>query len=191
MSDLDSLAFTPGQQVQCKTRFEEVFKGEVLAFDLNSKILILKSPSSSGNSSNHDLHFLVLDSVSDVEILNEPQDDAKNEKLPNIDMKYVKVRQEAAMMERMRLIEAVGKGVSQEGVELFTEIAKKYHRPTDITWKDDVKIVVMNSVVISPPYKESDCQPISGKTPQEAVGYVKNIVCKYWESCSKQQKAAA
>lgn len=183
MSDLDTYAFEPGQQVQCKTRFDDVFKGEVVAFDLNSKILTLKSPSIV-NSSNHDLQFLVLDSVSEVEILEEPQEKRNNE-LPSIEMKYIKAKQDAATAERLRIVEAVEKGVSKEGISLYIAFTKKYERATDITWKDDVKIVVMNSVVISPPYKESDCEPISPKAHKEALNYVKSIVKKFWEDNAK------
>ena len=190
MSDLDSFAFEPGQQVQCKTRFEDVFKGEVMAFDLNSKILILKSPSSSGTGTNHDLHFLVLDSVSDVEILEEPHVECTND-LPSIEMKCVKAKHTANASERLRLVEAVSNGVTQDGISLYTAFSKLYDRATDdVTWKDKVKIVVMNSVVISPPYKESDCEPINPKTQKEAVNYVKSNVRKFWESCTKQKSAA-
>lgn len=186
MSDLDRnlVAFEPGQQVQCKTRFEDVFKGEVVAFDLNSKILTLKSPSTSGNASNHDLQFLVLDSVSDVEVLQEPLGERNND-LPSIEMKYIKAKQTAALIERLRIVEAVEKGVSQEGIALYSAFSKKFERATDITWKDDVKIVVMNSVVISPPYKESDCEPTSPKADKQALNYVKSIVRKFWEDNAK------
>lgn len=180
MTDIDSYAFEPGQQVQCKTRFDDVFKGEVVAFDLNSKILILKSPSSSGVSTNHDLHFLVLDSVSDVEILEEPHGEYNNE-LPSIEMKHIQNKQKAAHSERMRLVEAVGNGVNQDGISLYTLFSKKYDRASDLCWKDKVKIVVMNAVIISPPYKESDCQPSSPQTSKDALTYVKTNVRKYWE----------
>lgn len=187
MSDLDSFAFEPGQQVQCRTRFDQDFKGEVMAFDLNSKILILKSPASSGNPANHDLNFLVLDSVSNVEILEEPERECNND-LPNLDTRSIKARQTQALDERMRLVEAVGNGVSQEGISLYTALAKKYDRPTDVIWKDKNKIVVMNSVIISPPYKEADCTALTNKTHNHAVNYVKQNVHKFWESLPKPKQ---
>lgn len=183
--DFETRPFEPGQQVQCKTRFNDVFKGEVMAFDLNSKILILKSPSSSGTSSNHDLHFLVLDSVSDVAILEDTHGECNND-LPSIEMKYIKAKQEAATKERMLIVQAFGNGVSQEGISLYAEILKKYNRPSDITWKDKVKIVVLNLVVISPPYKESDCEAISVKS-KDALSYVKSIVRKFWNDYENKQ----
>lgn len=184
MSDLDSFAFEPGQQVQCKTRFEDVFKGEVVAFDLNSKILILKTPSS-GAGTTHDLHFLVLDSVSEVEILEEPHSECTNE-LPSIDMKSVKAKQTASLGERMRLVEAVGNGVSREGISLYTTFSKIFDR-ANVSWKDKVKIVVMNNVVISPPYRESNCEPLTPNPENDAVAYVKSNVRKFWEASSKQK----
>lgn len=188
MSDFELYAFEPGQQVQCKTRFDDVYKGQVIAFDLPSRILILKSSPASGLPGNHDLHFLVLDSISDVQILEEPRGDCAKDQLPNIEMKYVESRLKQAHAERLRLLEAVGNGCSQEGIQLFTELSKKYDRTSDIEWKDKVKIVVMNTVVINPPYTEADCQPLKPKTQKDVVAYVKSNVRKFWESCAKQKQ---
>lgn len=186
MSDLDSYAFEPGQQIQCKTRFDDIYRGEVVAFDLSSKILILKSPSTSGIATSNDLHFLILDSVADVQILEEPKGDCSNDHLPNIETKQIKQKQTAALAERYSLVQAVGNGVSQEGLQLYTMLCKTYDR-VNITWKDNVKIVVLNSVVIEPPYEEANCQPLSSKTGKEAVSYVKSNVEKFWASHAKQQ----
>ena len=185
MAELDSLAFEPGQQVQCETRFKDVFKGEVVAFDLNSNILIIKSPSTSGNNAQHDLHFLVLDSVADVKLLEEQQHGDSSNDLPSIDMKSISLKKDDEIQKRRRLIQAVECGVSLEGISLFTVISKTLHRPTDIAWKDKVKIVVMNAVVISPPYKESDCASLDAAT-KDSVTYVKNIVRKFWDTSNKQ-----
>uniref|UniRef100_A0A6G1SHG4 Protein LSM12 n=1 Tax=Aceria tosichella TaxID=561515 RepID=A0A6G1SHG4_9ACAR len=188
MSDFDLYAFEPGQQVQCKTRFDDVYKGQVIAFDMPSRILILKSSPSSGVQGNHDLHFLVLDSISDVQILEEPRGDCAKDQLPSIEMKYVESKMKQAKAERLRLLEAVGNGCSQEGIQLYTELSKKYDRASDIEWKDKVKIVVMNTVVINPPYSEADCKPLTPNTQKEAVAYVKSNVRKFWDSCAKQKQ---
>jgi hypothetical protein len=188
MSDFESYAFEPGQQVQCKTRFDDVYKGQVIAFDLPSRILILKSAPSSGLPNNHDLHFLVLDSISELQILEEPRGDCAKVQLPNIEMKYVESKMKQAHAERLRLLEAVGNGCSQEGILLYTELSKKYDRASDIEWKDKVKIVVMNTVVINPPYTEADCQPMTPRTQKDAVAYVKSHVRKFWDSYTKQKQ---
>ena len=117
MSDmLEQLAFTPGQQVQCKTRFDDIFKGEVVAFDLSNKILILKSPSTTVFAKNHELHCLNLDNVSDVQILEEPREKRNNDTLPVIETDQIKAKEATAIAERLRLIEKLGENnKSQRG----------------------------------------------------------------------------
>lgn len=180
MSSTVYQAFEPGQQVRCETRFDDVYEGEVVAFDLNSNILIIKSPSSSGNTSNRDLHLLMLDSMRDVKLLEESQADCAKD-LPNLEMRFIQSRQKTALTERLQLVDAVSKGVSKDGISLFLSLTKKYDRPEDLGWNDKVKIVVMNSVIIKPPYKESDCELLNPKS-SEALGYVKSIVRKFWEN---------
>lgn len=180
MSAVDQLAFEPGQQIKCKTRFNHIYTGEVVAFDLNCNILIIKSPSSSGLSANKDLHFLVLANVADIEVIEESKTDCPKD-LPSIEMKFIQARLTTAVKERMRLLEAVGNGVSQDGINLFVSLSKKFDRSLDLTWNDKVKIVVMNSVSIKPPYKESDCELINPKSP-DALTYVRNLVKKFWDN---------
>lgn len=183
MSAVDQLAFEPGQQIKCVTRFEESFTGEVVAFDLQSNILIIKSPSSSGSNCNKDLHFITVKNCADIQVLEESQGDSAKEHLPNIEMKYIQAKQQAAVNERMRLVEAVGNGVSQDGISLFLSLSKKYDRPSDLTWSEKVKIVVMNSVIIKPPYKESDCELSNpSNKSSDALNYVRNCVKKFWEN---------
>lgn len=188
MSSLNicQLAFEPGQQVECVTRYDDTYTGEVIAFDLNSKILIIKSPASSGNSANRDLHIFKLENVKDVKSLEEPRAGTAKD-LPNMEMKHIITRKENALQERLRLVEAVGNGVSQDGISLFLSLEKKYSRSSDLFWKDEVKIVVMNSVVIKPPYKESDCELLKSDSSEsnrqsQSLTYVKNIVKKFWEN---------
>lgn len=185
MSELDSVAFEPGQQVQCETRFKDVYKGEVVAFDLNSNILIIKSPSTSGNNAQHDLHFLVLDNVGDVKLLEE-QHGKSNHDLPSIDMKHIGSKLENELEIRESIIGAVGRGASQVGVSLFEVLLRTLHRHTDVTMKEKGKLVVLKSVVISPPYKESDCALLEPLNTTKSMDYVKNIVRKFWESQGKQ-----
>lgn len=181
-----NVAFEPGQQVKCETRFGDIYAGEVVAFDLNSNILIIKSPSASGNSSNRDLHFLMLEHVKDIDLIEEPQADFAKD-LPSIEMKYIESRQKAALDDRLRLVKAIENGVSQDGISLFSSLMKMYDKNGDLFWKDNVKIVVLNSVVIKPPYKESDCELLSPGSSEDssqnsALAYVKTVVKKFWEN---------
>lgn len=71
MSAVESDCFTIGSIVATKTCYNEDIEGEVLAFDPQTKMLILKSPSSSGNPKRHDVNIVNLSLVSDVQIKKE------------------------------------------------------------------------------------------------------------------------
>lgn len=63
--------FTIGSTVACKTCYNEDIEGEVLAFDPQTKMLILKCPSSNGKSELNDVNIVNLSLVSDVQIKKE------------------------------------------------------------------------------------------------------------------------
>lgn len=71
MSTVESDCFTIGSIVATKTCYNEEIEGEVLAFDPQTKMLILKCPSSSGNPKRHDVNIVNLSLVSDVQIKKE------------------------------------------------------------------------------------------------------------------------
>lgn len=71
MSAVESDCFTIGSIVATKTCYNEEIEGEVLAFDPQTKMLILKCPSSSGNPKRHDVNIVNLSLVSDVQIKKE------------------------------------------------------------------------------------------------------------------------
>lgn len=71
MSTVVSDCFTIGSVVRTRTCYNEEIEGEVLAFDPQTKMLILKCPSSSGNPKRHDVNIVNLSLVSDVHIKKE------------------------------------------------------------------------------------------------------------------------
>lgn len=71
MSTVVSDCFTIGSIVAIKTCYDEDIEGEVLAFDPQTKMLILKCPSSSGDPKRHDVNIVNLSLVSDVQIKKE------------------------------------------------------------------------------------------------------------------------
>lgn len=71
MSTVVSDCFTIGSIVATRTCYDEDIEGEVLAFDPQTKMLILKCASSSGNPKRHDVNIVNLSLVSDVQIKKE------------------------------------------------------------------------------------------------------------------------
>lgn len=62
MTDDFTIGFTPGSLVSCVTCFNENYEGEVVAFDFDRRLLIIKSPSAV-NPNHHNVHVLNLNFV--------------------------------------------------------------------------------------------------------------------------------
>lgn len=69
--ELDSCTtFTPGQVVTCTTCFEQDLEGEVVAFDYERRVLVIKTPSAQ-QPNHHDVHLVNTDCVSGIDIKKE------------------------------------------------------------------------------------------------------------------------
>lgn len=62
--------FTPGQVIACTTCFDQELEGEVVAFDYDRRVLVVKRPSAK-QSTNFDVHLVNLRCVSGCEIRKE------------------------------------------------------------------------------------------------------------------------
>lgn len=69
--ELDSCTtFTPGQVVTCTTCFDQDLEGEVVAFDYERRVLVIKTPSAQ-QPTHHDVHLVNTDCVSGIDIKKE------------------------------------------------------------------------------------------------------------------------
>merc|ERR1712063_199332 len=103
--------FSVGSLVSCKTCYNQVIEGEVLAFDQPTKMLILKSPSSCGRSCVNDAHVVNLGQVSDVQVKREATSSPPPHPVQNVERKQ-------------HMITALTSGVTPEGLKLFNAIKK-------------------------------------------------------------------
>jgi len=171
--------FTTGSCVSCVTCFDETIEGEVIAFDYQKRLLILKCATSNGTG--NDVHWINLDFVKDVNIKKEvKREDVIAAQMPPININKVEQRAKAAVDERKKLAEAVNSGVGQDGIRIYLNISKTL--TGKVSWDGD-NIVVMNTVKIHPPYKTDNIRSVSyhgSGSPPESVKYVKKMVEKYW-----------
>ena len=58
--------FNPGNVITCTTCFDQKLEGEVVAFDYDRRIMVLKSPSLTNQANHHDVHLLNLKYVGDI-----------------------------------------------------------------------------------------------------------------------------
>ncbi|XP_058799225.1 protein LSM12 homolog A-like [Phymastichus coffea] len=162
--------FSIGSTVACKTCHNKEIEGEVLAFDQQTKMLILKCPASCGRASLNDVHIVNLSLVSDVQVKKEVSPTSEPPQSLNLQRLNTRVRNQ--IEEKKRMVKALQAGVSPEGQKLFIAIAKTIQ---EITWSGP-NIVVWDKVTIIPPYKIENVQ---GNSDDKAYNHVKKVVEKH------------
>ncbi|KAE8575438.1 hypothetical protein XENTR_v10003841 [Xenopus tropicalis] len=169
--------FAIGAYVSCRTCQETRLQGEVVAFDYPSKMLALKCPSSSGKPNHADILLLNLDYVSDVEVINERTQTPPP--LASLNITKLASRARLEKEEKLSQAYAISAGVSLDGQQLFQTIHKTIK---DCKWQEK-NIVVMEEVVISPPYQVENCKGKEGR----ALCHVCKIVEKHFIDMENQK----
>ncbi|KAF5903653.1 von Willebrand factor A domain-containing protein 3A, partial [Clarias magur] len=157
--------FGIGSHVACFTCLGQRLQGEVVAFDYQTKMLTLKCPSSSGKSHLNDVILVNLAYVSKVDILNERSGTLPP--LPSLNFGKLASRARAEKEDKLSQAYAVSAGVPVEGQQLFQTIHKTIK---DCRWQEK-NIVVMDDVIITPPYRADNCRGKEGS----ALGHVRKI----------------
>nr|QBH72794.1 hypothetical protein [Franklinothrips vespiformis] len=165
-----SECFSIGSIVACKTCYQKEIEGEVLAFDPQTKMLILKCPASSGRTPLNDVHMVNLSMVSDVQVKREAT--APLELPQSLNLQRLNTRVRNQIEEKKRLVTSLAAGVSPEGQKLFLTISKTIH---DATWQGP-NIVVWNQVIISPPYTPEN---VKAPTECQALQHIRKVVEKH------------
>lgn len=173
--------FSIGSTVACKTCYKEEIEGEVLAFDPQTKMLILKCPSSSGTPTLNDVHIVNLSLVSEVQVKREVSP-TTSEPPQSLNLQKLNRRVRNQIEEKKKLVMALQAGVSPEGQKLFSTISKTI---PEITWSG-ANIVVFDNVTIRPPYKVDN---VHGNTESGAYKHVKKVVEKHIKDTEASQQA--
>ncbi|KAH8286069.1 hypothetical protein KR054_002236, partial [Drosophila jambulina] len=172
--------FTLGSIVRCKTCFNEIYSGEVLAFDLGVKMLMMRCPASKGGGGDEQtkskLTIVNLSMCRDIEIVKEvllPLDDvpAAPERL---DLQMLQERLRHATDQRSAYCRSYHLNASPFGQALYRVLVKQFGNKL-VKWQeqgDNVAIVVMHEVTIKPPYAVAN---VEGKTIKSLM-YVRSVV---------------
>ncbi|XP_059047303.1 LSM12 homolog A [Achroia grisella] len=171
MSTVVSDCFTIGSIVSTKTCYNEEIEGEVLAFDPQSKMLILKCASSSGNPKRNDVNIVNLSLVSDVQIKKEVTGLPDAPQSLNLHRLNTRVRN--SIENKKRLVTALSACLDPEGQRLFLAISRVID---DVVWVGQ-NIRVYNEVTIVPPYKVEN---VIGDLDSKPYNYIKKFVEKHW-----------
>uniref|UniRef100_A0A8C4R8W5 LSM12 homolog b n=1 Tax=Eptatretus burgeri TaxID=7764 RepID=A0A8C4R8W5_EPTBU len=161
-----SECFSVGSRISCLTCLGQKIRGEVLAFDYQSKMLTLKCPSSSGRAHLSDVYLVNLALVKEVETLGESTEPPPA--LTALNVTKLTRRMNTEVGEKMSHAHALSMGVTPEGLQLFQTIQKTIK---DCKWNEK-NIIVMDEVTISPPYRMENCKGSEGN----ALVHVRKIV---------------
>lgn len=146
----------------------------MIAYDQQTKMLALRSvaPTKPGQ---YDYSMVNVSWCSDLDIIEEPNE--APEPLTNLNILKLERRKRVNIDDKNKEINSLGNDVTPLAQHLYFTILKTLN---EVAW-DDKNIVVMNSVVINPPYTEASCSRRSEKTNNQAIEHVKKIVKKFNE----------
>ncbi|XP_067012667.2 protein LSM12 homolog A [Anabrus simplex] len=174
--------FSIGSVVVCKTCYNKEIEGEVLAFDPQTKMLILKCPASNGRPTLNDVHIVNLALVSDVQVKCEVNTVPEAPQSLNLQRLNTRVRNQVE--EKRRLVTSLAAGVSPEGQKLFLAISRTI---TEVSWQGP-NIVVFDQVTITPPYKLDN---IRGNTESKAFTHIRKVVEKHQKDMAAAAETAS
>ncbi|XP_014231753.1 protein LSM12 homolog A-like [Trichogramma pretiosum] len=172
--------FSIGSTVSCKTCYDKEIEGEVLAFDQQTKMLILKCPSSINQPNLNDVHIVNLSLVSDVQVKHEATSPPTNEQPMSLNLQRLNTRVRNQIDEKKRMVKALQAGVSPDGQKLYIAISKTIN---EITWQGP-NIVVWDKVTIIPPYKIENVQ---GNSNDKAFTHIKKVVEKHMRDTAAEE----
>uniref|UniRef100_A0A336MVA8 CSON006466 protein n=1 Tax=Culicoides sonorensis TaxID=179676 RepID=A0A336MVA8_CULSO len=171
-----SECFSIGSTVSCTTCFNQEILGEVMAFDQQTKMLILKCATDTVDSTLKDVYFVNIAFCSNVQVQKEAQ--TPPDVPPSLNLNRLSTRVRNKVEEKKRLVSALTAGVSPEGQKLYLAITKTIR--DQVTW-DGPNIVINQDVVISPPYNVENVKGHQGSRPQQVE---KNTTTKSESSSS-------
>ncbi|XP_063043827.1 protein LSM12 homolog B [Engraulis encrasicolus] len=171
--------FNVGSHVSCLTCLGQRLQGEVLAFDYQSKMLTLKCPAASGKAGLHDVVLINLAYVSEVDIITDRTETPPP--LASLNVNKLASRARSEKEDKLSQAYAISAGVSLEGQQLFQTIHKTIK---ECRWQGK-DIIVMDDVVIAPPYQVDNCKGKEGS----ALAHVRKIVEKHFRDVESQKPA--
>eukprot|EP00877_Chromochloris_zofingiensis_P008534 jgi/Chrzof1/3934/Cz13g14020.t1 len=138
-----------GCKVSLLTEFDEEITGIVFAYDEATECLMLTQPGTHGGVNN--LRLLKKSVVKKV-LHAEPPAEPPQKTLPFVDLERAKQREKKALAQAELDMTKVGVGVTKEAQSVFDALSKTM----PCKWQDKT-IVVMEAVLVPPPYTVDKC----------------------------------
>jgi len=162
-----------GSLIQCRLYSNKDVEGEVVAWDQEKKVMILKTESATRSNLNN-VEIINTAFITDFEVKKQMSSPVCQPP-SSLNVQRLKNRAEEQIRQKQRLVNALKAGLSPEGQRLFTAIKKTIE---DVSWnKDD--IIVMDKVCISKPYTPDCVKALNESVPEKAIEHVRKIVEKH------------
>ncbi|XP_052257583.1 protein LSM12-like [Dreissena polymorpha] len=172
--------FTIGSIITCTTCYQQKVQGEVLAFDLQTKMLAIKCTPASGKHSVHDVKLFNLAYVSDVQVIKEADKDTSPPPVSTLNLGKISNRLRSNIEEKKTASQLHWSRSLSRGPAVVQYNCLNNHRQS-VGWS---YIVVMDEVTIRPPYNLESCH---GKEGSKALDHVKKIVQKFIREYGQQK----
>ncbi|GBF89592.1 hypothetical protein Rsub_02310 [Raphidocelis subcapitata] len=143
-----------GCKVTIRTTFDEEVTGTVFAYDAATDSLVLQQAGTHGGVNN--LRLYAKAAIKEL-VSAEPPSHPPELFLPNVDRERARLREEKALKQAEADLAKVGVGVTREAQSIFDALSKTL----PCAWRGR-DIIVMESVVVPPPYNPESCAARGG-----------------------------
>ncbi|XP_034490557.1 LSM12 homolog A [Drosophila innubila] len=168
--------FSIGSTVLCTTCFKDEVEGEVLAFDHNTKMLILKCHSKMTEELS-DVYVMNLSLCSNVQVIKECNGNFIDDP-QKLNLEQVKMRLRKTVERRQDFLKSKNADVSPEAQELYRAIAKQLGY-NEVSWQGQ-NIQILNEVTVSPPYRVDNV--VSSSDNDTSCNYIKRIIKQFFNT---------
>lgn len=179
---LENIRYPIGSKITAKLNNGSIMKGEIVAYDPKYKVVIMRT--SATRPGHHNVSILNLSVCADIKV-DEECKESPGEMHP-LNIEKLHERKNTQIERKKKLITAFKAGIPPEGQQLFQYINKTLD---DVFWHGD-KILVMNKVIVDPPYRAEHVRIKQGVDKDELslknLNHIRKIVEKFFsESESK------
>jgi small nuclear ribonucleoprotein (snRNP)-like protein len=152
-------------QWEFKLKNGESVKGEVYCTDPIAEIVVIQD-------SENDIRMISLSSI-EGESRKEDDSTIEQKKIDTVHVKKVlEEREKRAIRLAQESLKHLNPKAPPKGQIVFDRLLKACN---DVVWKND-SIVVLDSIIVDPPYTRDDCKPLKSAKQQGSLDRVQKIV---------------
>ena len=154
MSALSEVESAIGATVNLQLQGGAKLSGQIYAYDRACGLVVLET-AKAGAPDKRDWSMVNTSAIEAVEVVERANGDQSD--LPAIDMGRLREREHKAVAQHAERLRQIGNGVTAEAQQIFDWLSKTL----PCVWQG-ASIVVMDVVVITPPYADADAKLIEG-----------------------------